>query len=66
MDRNRHHAGALRTFGIKRLELILGAAKELLCVIMLKDIIGISFSSTVYGLILWSRSRPDHDRKHCV
>ena len=37
MDCNRHHAGALRTFGIKRLELILGAAKKLLCVMMLKD-----------------------------
>ena len=28
MDRNRHHAGALRTFGIKRLELILGARSK--------------------------------------
>src|SRR6266481_4032184 len=37
MDRDRHHAGALRPLGVERLELILGSAKELLRLMMLKN-----------------------------
>src|SRR5262245_50882078 len=37
MDHDRHHAGALCSFGIKRLELILGAAKKLLRLMILKN-----------------------------
>src|SRR5437879_13454669 len=37
VDRNRHHSGALRSFSVERLELILGSAKQFLCFMMLKN-----------------------------
>src|SRR5262245_15136353 len=37
MDRDRHHAGAFRSFGVERLELILRPAEELLRLVVLKN-----------------------------
>src|SRR5262249_57531494 len=37
MDRNRHHSGAFCSLGVERLELILGAAEELLRLVVLKN-----------------------------
>ena len=37
VDRDRHHARALRSLGVKRLELIPGSAEELLRLVVLKN-----------------------------
>ena len=37
VDRNRHHSGAVRSFSVERLELILGSAKKFLRFMVLEN-----------------------------